>query len=526
MLDCGSLVHTRTILIGPFALWYLRATTQHRAPLVKGSRSILLQTPHSKDLKTMSERSVRKSTQELRQCFAKNSKAKAKRYATLEHRRRRTVSVDHRSEESEMSEGAGDATAQPALPEAGQWPNGQPQVPVVPQQLGQNGQQPVVPQHAAGDPPHSPPPTAREKGYEDRISKLEELLKNKNSRSKSRSKSRSSGRSSRASAKSSRHRSRSKARKSARTTRSRSRSRSRSRHSARSRHRSRSGDTRKTRSRSDARRRSRRGSRHRSRSRSASRSSSYRQRRRRSASRRRRSPNAARREADRAVESQFPDMGHGKGEPLPITGLPLEPYYNLPPDLRIKAKARRSRRDMTFPEYVCGMLNMIAKATPPKSEIHSAITHVAQVAQDAAGYTWSAVREWSQACLTYIADGKDKWVHETDLFARERTRLSWIKGKPPQEVRVPCQPHNADKCEERATHYSEGKTWVHGCGVCVYASSDDMGLQAACTHNVRTCRKKASLRYAGDDGRSDQRRRNNHYNYKKEGRPEQTKSKN
>ena len=169
---------------------------------------------------------------------------------------------------------------------------------------------------------------------------------------------------------------------------------------------------------------------------------------------------------------------------------------------------------------------MIAKSAPPDSDLEIAINHAAQVAQDAAGYTWSAVREWSQSCMSHISEDKDGWRVSPDLLARERTRISWLKGKPPQEVKVPCHDHNTGKCNERATHHSEGRTWVHGCAVCIYGGNDDSVSQSASTHVVRTCRRKGSLKYQQDDSRGDFRRKTNYQYQKKDSRPDQNKSKN
>ena len=396
--------------------------------------------------------------------------------------------------------------------------------------------------HPVPDPGHPPTPPQHEQaeGYDERIRRLEDQLKEyqrANKRAK-RGYKRSESRSTRRSTSSRRSGSRQKSRShSPRSRRRRStRSRSRSRHSTRSRRRStsrRRSSTRSpkrrrsTRSRSDGDRRSK-TPRH-TRSRSSSRH------RRDGTSNSRRSPTsprstrkttALREQADKALKAQYPDMGKGKGEPIPVKGLPLEPYYNLPPDLRSKAKSRRSRRDLTFPEYMCGTLNLAARSIPKNVEVHALITHAAQVAQDAAGYTWPAVREWSQTCLSYIEDGKEVWAKNSDLFRNDRTRLSWIKGKPPQEIRIPCHAHNVDKCNERATHYSEGKTWVHGCAVCVYGLPDDPNSQSALTHTTRTCRRKTALRYSGDDTRNDMRRKPNQPQYRRDNRPEPPKAKN
>ena len=444
----------------------------------------------------------------------------------------------------------------------------------VPQPGADKSEAPQPGTSADGQQPHTPNESTltqqqKDKEYDDRIEKLEELLKEykaakaakgrSSSRSTTRSSRHSSGstnrskssqkstktttpkspprRTSQSSVKSPtsktvrrRERSRShrphKDRSTSRRKRRASRSRSRTRTRSRSRSRSRSHSRSRSRSRSRRRAGHRRRSSHRSRrSASRSRSSSRHGRRRRTKSSRRSPKHKKNTDIEQALEDQYPTMGAEQGEPLPVSGVTLEPYYNLPPDLRSKARSRRSRRDMTFPEYMCGFLFMVSKSAPPNSELHAAINHAAQVAQDAAGYTWPAVREWSQSCLSHIQDRSEKWVLDSKIFARDRTRLSWLKGKPHHEVKIPCHAHNADKCVERATHYSEGKTWVHGCAVCMYGGDEQMS-QSAQTHTVRSCRRKGNLKYSHDEGRNDYRRKGYQPQGRRDYKPEQNKPKN
>ena len=192
---------------------------------------------------------------------------------------------------------------------------------------------------------------------------------------------------------------------------------------------------RRSRSAHSSRRRSRR-SRSRSRSRSRTRSRSRRRRSshssRHSPSRQRQLPRPApadhRTDISTALAAQYPPMGNPSGKRLPITGLALEPYKCLPPDLRKIARERRARRDLTFPEHVCGYLKMVTATMDNTTEAYAALHHLSQVAQDAAVLPWQAMREWSLACMVHIDDGGTSW-HDVDLFTKERTRLSWMKGR-------------------------------------------------------------------------------------------------
>ena len=482
----------------------------------------------------MSERSVRKSTQDLRSCYSNESRHRSRSRGIQARRRIRTEKTTSPNADAREGRMATNAQQTPAVPNAGQ-PENNGQTATAPPNPGDGNQ--------VGDPAPvvNPNPESPGHGHEDRITKLEQQLKEYKAQ-KEEAEKRSARSASRSTTRTTRH-GRSSPSRTARSkstrrdrTRTRSRSHSRSRRSTRSRRRSSSRRTRRTRSRSDStrRHRRRRDTRSRSHRRSGSRRTRSRSTRTRSTSRRREKTTTPsrnrdtdlRKQVDDALNAQYPSMGKAKGKPLPVKGLPKEPYYNLPPDLRSKARARRSRSDMTFPEYMCGYLNMTAKAVPEGSDARAAIDHAAQVAQDAAGYTWSAVREWSQTCLSHIKDTTKSWVGNDDLFTRERTRLSWIKGKPLREVRIPCHPHNVDKCYESATHSAEGKKWVHGCAVCIYASTDEQSAQAATTHTVRTCRRKPTQKYPQDDNRSDYRWRNNQQQGKKDNRSDNQKPKN
>ena len=255
--------------------------------------------------------------------------------------------------------------------------------------------------------------------------------------------------------------------------------------------------------RSSSRRSSRRRS-HSPRRRSRTRSHSRRRRRHSSSPSPRRSSDrstaaAPQGEITAAIAAQYPTMGTHAGKRLPITGLTLEPYRSLPPDLRKKARERRSRRDLTFPEHMCGFLRMISSSLDPASEAHAALNHAASVAQDAATLPWQAVREWTQACMATIEDRDATW-HDVGLFTNERTRLSWIRGRQLEvDQHYPCPSYNKGKCDHKSTHAAEGNTWKHICAICLHATG-----QEKTTHGASTCRQRNQSRQ-NDDYRPDYR---------------------
>ena len=485
----------------------------------------------------MSERIVRESTKNLRRCYPQ--------ITPIKHARRpRLIGEQDRGDDTERGTMA-DQT--PANTGDGQ-EDGQPgDANQIPHASDDEQDQP------GGGPGHtdtpksgkSPATPEKDQGYDLRLKNIEEILidmrrergrSSKAPESRSRSKSKTSVGSTASRPKinqpttRSPPRRRSGSRRTRRYSRSRSRShrRSSSRRSGRSRRSSRSHSRRRTRSRSH--RSSRRRSRS-TRSRSRSRRSRSRHRRSHSRPRRTRSRSHGRRaspmattsgiirvDEGKAIGDQYPRIGTHKGiKSLPTYKVSLEPYHNLPPDIREKARARRSRKELTYQEHMCGMLHMILKTLDPESETYSAVRHLAQVSQDAVTMMWPGVREWSQACLTHIQDGGATWTSK-EVFSGERTRISWFKGRPKKELRVPCHTYNLDQCDEGDTHTAPGIAFIHVCAVCFYGQGDEKF-----NHHARTCWKKSALKTAQEDPRNERRKVNRQQQSKKEDRYEKTK---
>ena len=118
------------------------------------------------------------------------------------------------------------------------------------------------------------------------------------------------------------------------------------------------------------------------------------------------------------MESQYPALGTHHGNYLHTSRATLEPYRSLPPDLKRRAGERTSKKDLSLPEHVCGLLNMALKIMDPTTEEYAAIEPMAQVAQDATTMQWNIVRGWSQVCLAHL-EGGATWADST-LFKEER----------------------------------------------------------------------------------------------------------
>ena len=409
----------------------------------------------------MSERFIRESTKQLRRCFStpRRTKPRARAETNAKQDEEHQENMDAGQNEQRQEPGANDAPA---------------------------GGQQQDDTEAPRDPPASPArstDSARKRSsrsatpggdYDKRLQNIEEMLLEMRQEKKARKRSRSQSRSTM---------SRPSTPKDTRRTKSPEKATNRSYHRSPSYHRRRrsssrtsGGSSRSSRRRSSSRHRHRSGgSRSSRRSRSRSRSARPRSKRRRtrSSSRRRDQRSKARTssitpadELKEALEAQYPSMGSHKGKRLHKSKATLEPYRNLPPDIRENARARRSRRDLTFAEHMCGMLYMVLGILDPSSELYGVIRHMAHVAEDATAMVWKGVRDWSQACLTTIQDGDADWTSNlTGLVPGYRGS----EGNPKKRGKSPVT-HTTPLCVvRRTTTRQEG---LHTCTAAWYASTD------------------------------------------------------
>ena len=120
-------------------------------------------------------------------------------------------------------------------------------------------------------------------------------------------------------------------------------------------------------------------------------------------------------------------MGHSTGRVLDILTPAVRPHDALPPDMKRRVKERtgkKNRKDLTFPEYVCGYSRMLLTEMDPHTDLYAMIEHMSQVAQDAAVAPWPAVRLWTTTCLEYLDEDQATW-RDTGLFKDDRNRLVW-----------------------------------------------------------------------------------------------------
>ena len=102
---------------------------------------------------------------------------------------------------------------------------------------------------------------------------------------------------------------------------------------------------------------------------------------------------------------------------------------------------------------MCGLLYTNLKSIDHDTELYTAIELAAQVAEDASTLCWNEVREWSQACLANIEAGSATWLSRP-LFERDRTNLSWVRGRAKGNQKLPCHDHNTARTRRRPTSRS------------------------------------------------------------------------
>ena len=162
----------------------------------------------------------------------------------------------------------------------------------------------------------------------------------------------------------------------------------------------------------------------------------------------------------------------------------------MPPDMRKRAKA--NTKVLTFEQYVCGLARLLTDLVPDDSEPQAMLYHLGQVAEDADQLAWQSVYEWTSNCFDYVDAGEATW-YDHSLFASERMRTSWLKGRGSSEQSNPCPYYNDDHCEHEDDHCVAGIAMKHICAVCWY------GLNAEHQHSAKQCNKKKRLPYKSDN---------------------------
>ena len=149
---------------------------------------------------------------------------------------------------------------------------------------------------------------------------------------------------------------------------------------------------------------------------------------------------------------------------------------------------KKNRRDLTFPEYVCGYTRMLLTEIDPMTDLYGMINHLAQTAQDAVATPWPAVRIWTTTCLDYIQDGHATWS-ESALFSDERNRIAWSYARADVLTPVLCPAFNNDTCKLTPPHFVGEMRFIHTCAICYYAAPVSNRVEAT-THCAKNCNRR------------------------------------
>ena len=176
------------------------------------------------------------------------------------------------------------------------------------------------------------------------------------------------------------------------------------------------------------------------------------------------------------------------------TGKNDDPHF---PHAYIRRGPRRERAtlgELTFPEYMYGLLKLHdAPVTPVPDRAHLRL-HMAAIAADASRYQWDGLREWSEAVIAEITFGdwvwSDAWKIEmkrVELATRVLIDVSTPlqnaaqpgnKREAPAVVDLspqllaarpapPCAQFNAGVCKQKGDHVDGGFRRLHICSLCL-----------------------------------------------------------
>ena len=192
-----------------------------------------------------------------------------------------------------------------------------------------------------------------------------------------------------------------------------------------------------------------------------------------------------------ALARQYQNMGRSTGRQEDFLPPLIRPHDALPPDMKRQVRDRttkKNRKDLTFPEFVCGYSRMLLSELDPHSDLYSMIAHLSHVAQDTIVAPWPAVRSWSNTCLDYVQEDNATWS-DTALFAEERNRLVWSQARLGNTKSIPCPNYNDDTCKAGPIHTEGEFRLLHTCAVCYYATPTCYRVDTT-THNAKNCTRK------------------------------------
>ena len=159
----------------------------------------------------------------------------------------------------------------------------------------------------------------------------------------------------------------------------------------------------------------------------------------------------------------------------------------LPRPVLEEVKDRDSYNNLSFEEYVRGMVRLISATYETDDATALLLGHLEMVAADAAEFKWESVRKFSNQCFDKADRREMSW--RADVKIREiRIKNSWIGGPKKTGGAEPCHAFNTDGCDENDGHMERGFKARHCCTICWYVA----GLKE-CTHPASKCNRRGEL---------------------------------
>ena len=163
------------------------------------------------------------------------------------------------------------------------------------------------------------------------------------------------------------------------------------------------------------------------------------------------------------------------------------PYMYLPRPVLEEVKERDSYDNLSYQEFVWGMVRLIKSTHKADDATALLLSHLEMVAEDAARFKWESVRDFSNACFDKADRREMSWRDGTQI--RDfRIKNSWISGPRAPAVPEPCHAFNVDTCDKQDGHQERGFKARHRCAICWMVA----GLKE-CTHAAKFCNRKGEM---------------------------------
>ena len=172
------------------------------------------------------------------------------------------------------------------------------------------------------------------------------------------------------------------------------------------------------------------------------------------------------------------------------------PYMYQLRDTLLDVKDRDCYDDLSYPEYVFGLVRLISTLHKKNDGVRWLLDHFLMVSEDATKFSWENVRDFTNSCFDKV-DRREMTWRSGQLIRDERIKLAWISGAKPKAEPAPCHLFNTGTCDKEDGHVEGNIIMKHRCAVCWYGA----GLKE-CTHLLQDCNKRKGIHQRQENGTS------------------------